>query len=291
MALFSTKELIDGIPAHERFAVPAFNVHDMEYTKGVIKAAEEMNSPVILMLGEPVLPFAGLDTLANIALFAAKESTVPVAVALDHGKKKDNILRCIELGICIMVDGSHLPFEENIAFTKNTAEMAHMAGLSVEGELGSLAGSEDGEEELSMKMTDPFKAAEYVEKTGIDILAVSIGNSHGLYKGIPKIDVDRLIEIRQRVNVPLVLHGGSDLPDEVSTRLIQEGITKFNIGTDLKIAFCKALKDVLQREPMPFQPQETMQYAIDAVCAVAKQKISLLGSTGKADLYGKSRVG
>ncbi|MHB1393341.1 MAG: class II fructose-bisphosphate aldolase [Clostridia bacterium] len=285
MSLYTIKDIVAVIPEKDRFAVPAFNVHNMEYTKAIIKAAELENSPVILMLGEPMLEFAGLDMLATIAMFAAKNTGIPVAVALDHGKKIANIDRSIELGLSVMVDGSHLLYEENIAFTKRAVELAHSKGLSVEGELGSLSGSEDGEKEAIEKMTDPSLASDYVKKTGIDILAVSIGNCHGLYKGIPRIDINRLKEIRQVVSIPIVMHGGSDLPDEISSSLIDNGIAKFNIGTDIKISFSEALKEVLNRNPLPFQPFDSLQYAMDAACKTARTKIRLMRASGKADIY------
>ena len=281
--LYTTEQLFDTVP--EGCAIGAFNVHNMEYTQAVVRAAEEENAPVILMIGEPIIPFAGLDMLSTICLHAARHSQVPVAIALDHGKIKENIDRSIELGLCLMVDGSHLSYEENIAFTRDAVERAHAKGLSVEGELGSLSGSEDGEEEIRQKMTDPAAAAQFAERTGVDILAISIGNVHGLYQGIYHLDIDRLIEIRKRVNVPLVMHGGSDLPQQLSRHAIREGIRKFNIGTDLKYAFCNTLKEVLDQTPMPFQPPQVLGSARDAVTAVTMEKIKLFGTSGMAGLF------
>ena len=155
MALYTTKQLLDVANSSKvRFAVTAINVHNMEYTKGVIAAAEEINAPVILMLGQAILKFAGLGTLANITMFAAKNASVPVAVMLDHGSDNDTIQRSIDLGLSVMVDGSHYKFEENVEWTKKYVDIAHKNGLSVEGELGSIAGSEDGEEEREGKMTN-----------------------------------------------------------------------------------------------------------------------------------------
>lgn len=281
--LFTTKKLLETIP--EGSAVGAFNVHNMEYTQAVVSAAEAEDAPVILMIGEPMIPFAGLDMLASICLHAAHTSRVPVAIALDHGKQKANIDRSIELGICVMVDGSHLSFEDNIAFTRDVVMRAHEKGLSVEGELGSLAGSEDGEEEARQKMTDPAAAAEFADKTGVDILAISIGNVHGLYHGSYHLDIERLIDIRKHVSVPLVMHGGSDLPPTLSAQAIGEGVRKFNIGTDLKYAFSKTLKEVLDQTPMPFQPPHVLGPARDAVTTVAREKIRLFNSSGMAKLF------
>lgn len=285
MALVTTKFLLEKTMHQEHFSVPAFNVHNMEYTKGVIEAAEEMNSPVILMLGEAIFPFAGRDTLMNITKFAAVNAKVPVAVALDHGKNMDNVQRMAQNGICIMYDGSDKDFEENIRLTKEAADIAHSYNVSIEGELGALLGCEDGEEAYHMHMTSPEKAREFVERTGIDILAVSIGNVHGLYHGKADIDIDRLIAISNQVDIPIVMHGGSDLPDEISKKAIVNGISKFNVGTDLKIAFSKALHKALSQTPMPIQPKDTLGLGIAAVKETAIKKIKMMGSEGKASLY------
>lgn len=285
MPLLTTKELFEGIPANRACAIGAFNVHNMEYTQGVMAAAEEERAPVILMIGEPMIPFAGLEMLTTICRLAADTATVPVAIALDHGKDERNISRFIELGLSVMVDASHHSFEENVRITHDVVERAHAKSLSVEGELGSIGGSEDGEEEVRERMTDPSLAAEFVERTGVDILAVSIGNVHGLYRGRAKIDVDRLKTIRKTVPVPLVMHGGSDLPTDVARSVIAEGMRKFNVGTDLKYAYSRAIKETMQREPMPFQPPEVMSAARSAVTAVTREKIQLFGSSGLADVY------
>ena len=285
MSLKTTKELFDAIPAGRKCAVGAFNVHNMEYTQGVISAAEAENAPVILMIGEPMIPFAGLDMLTTICRHAAESASVPVAIALDHGKSEEHINRFIELGLSVMVDASHYSFEENICITGDVVRRAHARGLSVEGELGSLAGSEDGEEEMQELMTDPAMAEEFAARTGVDILAVSIGNVHGLYSGTPRIDVDRLIEIRKRVSIPVVMHGGSDLPVEVSKSVIEAGVRKFNVGTDLKYAFSRTLKETMMIEPMPFQPPHVLAPARSAVETITREKIRLFGSTGLASLY------
>lgn len=285
MPFYNPKELLSVVPKTGGFAVGAFNVHNMEYTQAVVKAAELENAPVILMIGEPMIPFAGLDMLAAICRHAAENSKVPVAVTLDHGKKEENIKRCIELGVSVMFDGSHYPFDKNIKLTKEVVERAHKVGLSVEGELGSIGGSEDGEEARPEMMTDPDAAKEFVELTGIDVLAVSIGNCHGLYRKLPKLDVERLRLIRKKVDIPIVLHGGSDLPVDMSLEVIKQGIVKFNVGTDLKYAFSRKLRETLNGEPMPFQPPHVLEPAREAVCEVARQKIRLFGSSGKAALY------
>ncbi|MEZ4358181.1 MAG: class II fructose-bisphosphate aldolase [Eubacteriales bacterium] len=284
MPLLTPKQLYDNIPKDVKCAIGAFNVHDMEYTQAVIRAAEEENAPVILMLGEPMLAFANLDMLANITLFAAKNSTVPIAVTLDHGTKKENINRCIELGISVMCDCSHYEYKENIALTKEYTKKAHLAGVSVEAELGNIGGA-NGDEVLPENMTDPLRAKEFVEETGIDALAIAIGNCHGFYKNPPKLDIERLIKIKELVDIPLVLHGGSDLPLNMSNAAIDAGIRKFNIGTDLKCAYALAIKKELLKDPMPIQPPQILGPARDAVLKVTKQKIRLFRSNGIAKYY------
>ena len=256
-------------------AIGAFNVHNMEYTQAVVQAAEATHMPVILMLGEPMLEFADLEMLSTIAKSAAQRSSMPIAVTLDHGKKMENIQRCIELGISVMVDGSALPYEENVQLTKTVVDMARKTGVSVEGELGSLAGIEDVEDEATEFLTDPDLAAEFIARTGVDALAVAIGNCHGKYLRPPVLDMQRLRRIREKVDVPIVLHGGSDLPLDMSREAIENGIRKFNVGTDLKYAFCEEMRRVLSQEPMPFQPPQTLGAARDAVYRVACEKIRL----------------
>ena len=275
MSFVTTKQLYDLLPADQPMAIGAFNVHNMEYTQAVVQAAETTRMPVILMLGEPMLEFADLEMLSTIAKSAAQRSSLPIAVTLDHGKKLENIQRCIELEISVMVDGSALPYEENIKLTKMVVEMAQETGVSVEGELGSLAGIEDIEDEATEFLTDPDLAAEFVARTGVDALAVAIGNCHGKYQHPPVLDIQRLRRIREKVNVPIVLHGGSDLPPGMSCEAIENGIRKFNVGTDLKYAFCEEMKRILNQEPMPFQPPQTLGAARDAVYRVACDKIRL----------------
>lgn len=275
MSFVTTKQLYELLPADQPMAIGAFNVHNMEYTQAVVQAAETTRMPVILMLGEPMLEFADLEMLSTIAKSAARRSSLPIAVTLDHGKKLENIRRCIELGISVMVDGSALPYEENVKLTKTVVEMARETGVSVEGELGSLSGIEDVEDEATEFLTDPDLAAEFTSRTGVDALAVAIGNCHGKYLRPPVLDIQRLRRIRERVAVPIVLHGGSDLPLDMSREAIENGIRKFNVGTDLKYAFCEEMKRVLNQDPMPFQPPQTLGAARDAVYRVACDKIRL----------------
>jgi len=279
MSLYSVSELYKGLP-RGKYALAAFNVHNMEYTQAVIRAAEKEDAPVILMIGEPIIAFAGLKMLTTICKFTAHNTRIPVAITLDHGKKMDIIDESIKLGLNVMFDGSLLPFEENTKLTREVVEKAHRSGVSVEGELGSIAGVEDEKEIKTSTMTDPKMAKIFVEETKVDILAISIGNRHGLYRAKPELDLQRLARINKLVSVPLVLHGGSDLPEDQTRKAIELGIKKYNIGTDLKNVFAVTLKRIINQEPMPFQPPDILGVAREAVFEVACKKIRLMGSSG-----------
>jgi len=288
MSLYSVSELYKGLP-RGKYALAAFNVHNMEYTQAVIKAAEKMNAPVILMIGEPMIPFAGLKMLSTICKLAAHNTRIPVAITLDHGTKMDIIDESIKLGLSVMFDGSLLPFEKNIKIAREVVKKAHEFGVSVEGELGSIAGVEDEKEIKTSAMTNPKMAKIFIKETNVDILAVSIGNRHGLYRAKPKLDLQRLDRINKLVSVPLVLHGGSDLPEDQTRKAIELGIKKYNIGTDLKNAFAVTLKRVINQEPMPFQPPDILGAAREAVFEVACKKIRLMGSSGLASNFNLDR--
>jgi fructose-bisphosphate aldolase class II len=262
----------------EACAVAAFNVHNMEFVQGVVGAAEDEGSPVILMIGEPMIPFAGLDMLVAICRKAAEASSVPMAIALDHGKKRENIQRCIELGVSVMFDGSNLPFQDNIALTKEYAALAHAAGVSIEGEIGAIGGAEDEDVDGAASLTDPMQAIEFAERTGVDALAISIGNRHGFYKRPPLLNMEILSMVAAAVRMPIVLHGGSDVPDAEIRKAIRCGIRKVNVGTELKYAFFSTLKERLNQDPMPYQPPAVLAQARAAVRELARSKIRLFRS-------------
>ena len=276
MAVSALKDLYQDLP--QQAAICAFNIYNMEFTQGVVEAAEKEDEPVILMISELALSFSDLETLVAICNSVASKSRIPVSILLDHGKSKEVIIRCIELGISVMFDGSHLPLEENIKQTRYYTELAHGGNVSIEAELGSLSGFEDGKGSESAFFTDPKEAKRFVNETGIDSLAVSIGNKHGFYRGRPNLDIERLKSINGKVEIPLVLHGGSDLPEEQIRLSIENGIRKLNIGTDVKYAFAMRLKSILNKDPMPFQPIDILGQAREAIVEEARKKIALTGS-------------
>ena len=268
--------------SHENYAVCSFNVYNMEFTQGVMQAAQEENAPVVLMISELALEFTPLEMLATICETAARNSTVPVCLLLDHGNSPAVIQDCVRMGISVMFDGSNLPLEENIRLTASYADLAHRHHVSIEAELGSISGGDSHIESNSSLFTDPAEAEMFMRETGIDALAISIGNRHGLYKGKPELDFARLKAIREKVDIPLVLHGGSDLPESQIRSALEGGIRKINFGTDVKLAFAQTMKQVLSHEPMPFQPSQILSPCRNAVVEEVRKKIRIVRSEGRA---------
>lgn len=269
----------------EEYAIPAFNIHNLETFQVVVDTAAEMNSPVILASTPGTISYSGGDYLVSIGNAAAKRYEIPIALHLDHFESFEEIKKYIEFGFkSVMIDASHYPFEENVKIVKEVVDYAHEYGVSVEAELGRLGGVEDDlvVDEKDAKFTNPEQAGKFVELTGIDSLAVAIGTAHGLYKGEPKIDFDRLDEIRSMVSIPLVLHGASDIPDTMVKRTIELGICKVNIATDLKIPFSNAVKQYFTENPDANDPRKYMTPGKDAMKKVVEEKILMCGSNDKA---------
>jgi fructose-bisphosphate aldolase class II len=279
----------------------------LESFLAVVEAAAEEKSPVIVAVTPGAIKYAGLNYLAKLVRSAAESSPVPISLHLDHGEDLETVSKCLEVGFTsVMIDGSHLKFEENVALTKRAVDLVHPKGVSVEGELGRLAGVEEKTvEEREAVLTDPEDAEKFVRLTGVDALAVSIGTSHGAYKfkGEPQLDFERLKLIRERVDVPLVLHGASSvpawiiekaakygaqlagakgIPEEHIKKAISLGITKINIDTDLRLAFTATVREVLTTSPKEFDPRKILGPAKEAMKEVVKGKIHLFGSAGKA---------
>jgi len=285
MSLVSSKQmLIDAQQGH--YAIAAFNIHNLETLKAVVETAREERAPVILQATPGTCRYAGVNFLYAMAETAAQEADIPAALHLDHGDDVNLALECIDSGFTsVMVDGSKLPFEQNVEMVRKVVDYARPRGVQVEAELGRVGGVE---EELSVSeyeaaLTEPEKAAEYVERTGVDSLAVAIGTAHGMYKGEPKLDFERLEQIRKIVAVPLVLHGCSGVPDDMVKKAVAMGICKINIATDIKIAFAGALLDYFKDNPREVDPRKYFKPAMDAVKHVARYKIRLAGCCGKVD--------
>lgn len=214
------------------YAVGSFSVANMEMVLGVLKAAEELNAPVILQIAEVRLKQSPLELIGPLMVAAAKNAKTPVAVHFDHGKTKEKINQALELGFTsVMFDGSHLPLEENISQTLDIIKAAREYGASVEAEIGCVGGSEDGSEDIAINCTKPEDAVRFAEETGVDALAIAIGNAHGNYKSTPKLRFDILEECARLVSAPLVLHGGTGISPEDFVKCSKTGIKKINIAT------------------------------------------------------------
>lgn len=303
-----TNKEIQEAAREGKYAVPAFNTSNLEMTRAIVEVAEELRSPVIIATSTSAISYAGIEELSAIVRGLGSRAKVPVSLHLDHGTEFDLIIRCIRHGwTSVMIDASHHPLEENIALTREIVKIAHAAGVSVEAELGQLAGIEDNiqVDAANAHLTDPEQARIFVEESGCDTLAVAIGTSHGAYKfaGESRLDFERLKQIREKVRVPLVLHGASSVypewverfkqaggqikpahgvSDEHIRQAIELGITKINIDTDLRIAFTTALREFLLENPAEFDPRKVLKAPVKALKEVIRQKFELLGSAGKA---------
>lgn len=284
MPLVTTKKLLSDAQKNG-YAVGAFNVENMEMVQAVVAAAEELHSPVIMQTTPSTVKYADVDYFYANVKVAAEKASVPVVMHLDHGNSFDLAMKAYRAGYTsIMIDGSHESFEDNIAVTKAVVDACHPGGVPVEAELGKVGGKEDDlEGGEGNPYTDPQEAKTFVERTGVDFLAVAIGTAHGVYKGIPKLDVNRLSEIRNVVDIPLVLHGTSGVPDDAVRECIKRGICKVNYATDLRIAFSKGVKEVLAENPEVFDPKKYNARGREEVKKYVMDKIRVCGSAGKAD--------
>ncbi len=282
MPLVTSKKLLDA--QEGCYAVGAFNVENMEMVQAVVAAAEELRAPVILQTTPSTLKYADVDFFYANVKTAAEKAAVPVVMHLDHGSSFDLAMQAFRAGYTsIMIDGSPKPFSENVQVTRAVASACHPAGIPVEAELGKVGGKEDdligGE---GNPYTDPREAQAFVEATGVDFLAVAIGTAHGVYKGVPRLDLDRLREIRAIVSIPLVLHGTSGVPDDTVRACIARGICKVNYATDLRIAFTKGVTAYLKEHPDAFDPKKYNAQGREEVKQYAMEKIKVCGSDGKA---------
>jgi len=302
--LVTNKEILSTAQG-EGYAVGAFNINNLETLLAVVEASVEERSPVIVAVTPSAIKYAGLKYLVRMVKAATESASVPMSLHLDHGTDVETASKCVDAGFTsVMIDGSHLNFEENISLTKRVVDLAHSRSVSVEAELGRLAGVEESTvEEKEAILTDPDAAKEFVERTTTDALAVAIGTSHGAYKfkAEPKLDFERLKAIRQKVKVPLVLHGASSvppwiirkatkygaelagakgIPDNHIKKAISLGITKINIDTDLRLAFTATIREVLANSPKEFDPRKILGPAKEAMKEVVKSKMHLFGSSG-----------
>ena len=281
--LVDAKSLLEKAQANG-YAVGAFNTYNLEITQAIIRGGEKKAAPLILQVGESALDFGGDDSLTALALAAAESARIPVAVHLDHARDLDTLASCMQRGFTsVMFDGSMFPFDENIERTRKAVELASVRGVSIEAELGAMAGEEDGAPSTThhFAYTDPEEAARFVQATRVDSLAVAIGNKHGFYEEDADLDFDRLSGICERVTIPLVLHGASGIPDAAIREAIKLGICKINVNTDLRRAFFDTLETVLAAPHPHYNLPRLMGDAVEAVSEVVAAKIALFGSANR----------
>lgn len=315
MPFVTNKELMDKA-MKEGFSLGAFNVNNMELVQGITAAAKELNAPLILQISKGAREYAGRNYIMKMIEAAEKETNLPIAIHLDHGPDFEMCKSVIDDGFTsVMIDGSHEPFEKNIALTKKVVDYAHPKGVSVEAELGKLIGEqfdvgEGSKVAADAIYTDPNEAKEFVKRTNCDSLAVAIGTSHGAYKfkAEPKLDFQRLKAIREMVRIPLVLHGSSSVlpkyvgicnnygakihgskgvPEEQIREAVKIGVQKVNIDTDLRLALTAGIRKSMSEDPSNFDPRKYLGPARELVKEVVIDKIKLLGCDGKAGMFCK----
>jgi len=283
MPLVSSTELLLKAQ-REGYAVGAFGAENMEMVQAVVEAAEEMNSPVIIQTTPSTIAHASVDMFRAMVYAVAKNAKVPVVMHLDHGNSYELCKKAIEADYTsVMIDGSKMSYEDNIAISKKVVDIAGPMGIPVEAELGTIGGKED-EHIVSDKdalYTNPAQAKDFVERAGVQSLAVAVGTAHGFYKEEPKLDFDRIKEIRSVVDIPLVLHGASGVPDDSVKKSIQLGICKVNYATELRVAFTDGVKRVMKEAPNVYDPKIYSSAGREEVKKLVKEKMKVCGSAGK----------
>ncbi len=283
MLVTTTQMLKDAQEGH--YAVGAFNVESLEFVMAVIRAAEDKKSPVIMQTTPGTVKYANLDYFAAMCKVAADAASVPVAIHLDHGDGFDRCVQAIHAGYTsVMIDGSHDAFEDNIALTASVTKVAAPLGIPVEAELGKVGGKEDDGPavEGESPYTDPDEAEEFVARTGCSSLAIGVGTAHGVYVGTPHIEQEVLKAIRSRLEIPLVLHGTSGVPDDQVAEAIRNGICKVNYATELRQAFTKGFMGYMAENPGCFDPKKPNKPGMQEIYDVVASHMDNLGSTGRA---------
>lgn len=284
MPLVSMNEFLPKAK-EKKFAVGQFNMNNLEFAQAIADAAAELNSPFIYGVSEGALRYMGIEYTVAMAEAAAKKTGLPIALHLDHGSSFEVAMACIRAGFSsVMFDGSHYPFEENVRLTKEIVKAAHAMGVSVEGELGTIGGVEDdvnvAEEDAAL--AKPEEAIRFYEETGVDALAIAVGTAHGMYSGEPNIRFDIIEEVASKVPVPIVLHGGSGVPDEAIRKAIELGVGKINVNTENQVACTAKIREVLAKDEKVIDPRKYLGPARDAMIEIVKAKIQLFGSANQA---------
>ncbi|EXX85982.1 tagatose-bisphosphate aldolase [Paenibacillus darwinianus] len=284
MPLVSMNEFLPKAK-EKKFAVGQFNMNNLEFAQAIVEAAMQEKSPFIYGVSEGALKYMGIEFTVAIAEAAAKQSGLPIALHLDHGSSFEVAMKCIRAGFSsVMFDGSHYSLEENIKLTKEVVRAAHAMGVSVEGELGTIGGVEDdiSVDEEHASLAKPEEAIRFYEETGVDCLAIAVGTAHGMYKGEPKIHYDIIEKVAKAIPVPLVLHGGSGVPDDAIKQSIAAGAGKINVNTENQVACTNAIREVLAKDDNVYDPRKYLTPARKAMVAVVQEKIRLFGSSNQA---------
>ena len=273
----------------EKYAVGQFNINNLEWTKTILQVAEEENSPVILGVSEGAARYmGGFNAVVGMVKGLIKDLgiTVDVALHLDHGSTFESCRKAIEAGFTsVMIDASHHPLEENIRITKQVVDYAHAHGVSVEAELGIVGGQEDDVKGDKPIYADVNECVMLVNETNVDCLAPALGSVHGPYKGEPKLGFDEMKEIFEKTNKPLVLHGGTGIPDELIRKAIERGTTKINVNTECQMAFTRIVRDVVAKDQKVYDPRKVLGPATVGIADVVREKIRVFGSKDKAVKY------
>jgi fructose-bisphosphate aldolase class II len=285
MSIVTNKQLLDHARAGH-YAVAAFNTNNLEYTQAILAAAVEMRSPVIISAAKSEIDYMDGYVFVAMVRAMAEKLPVPASIHLDHGPSYDEAVRCLRYGFTsVMYDGSSLPLEENIANTKKVVAAAHACGVSVEGEIGVIGQAADGPEGPRRDMTglaDPGQCEKFVRETGVDSFAAAIGNAHGFYKGKPELRFDLLMEIQKRTGVPLVLHGGTGIPEEDLRKAITMGVSKINFSTVMRNGFIETLTRTLNASPGELDLMKLLTPARLKMVEIATHHIQMCMSDGKA---------
>ncbi|MEK3881892.1 class II fructose-bisphosphate aldolase [Paenibacillus sp. PL2-23] len=290
MAFVSGKTMLDKA-LEGKYAVGAFSAHNAETIQAILMAAEAEQSPVMIQIGQRVIHSIGMEPMKTLIDSFAKQVQIPICIHLDHSRQYGQTMSAIQLGFqSVMFDGSALSFEENAKTTRKVVEAARVLGIGSEGEIGKIGGTEDDitvEEEDAM-ITTVQEAVQFTEATDVDYLAVSIGTAHGIYKTTPKLAFERLQQISEAVKRPIVLHGGSDVPDDQIVRAISLGVAKINVDTELRQAFTKGMLEVLEHNREEYHLAVSLGRGREVMQAKVQEKIRLFGSAGKAQDYVQS---
>jgi len=281
MSIISLEKVLDYAEKNN-FAVGAFNVNNLEMIEAVVRAAEEENAPVILMYYYSVVDNYGSYQTAMLARGIAEKARVPVVIHLDHSTEIAQTIKCAHAGFTsVMFDGSKLPLAENIRKTNEVSKIVKLFDVNIEAELGYVGLASDDNHFNSNNMTNPEEVREFTEQTNIDALAVAIGNAHGIYREKPELDIDRLKEIHSLTDIPLVLHGGTGIPEDDIRKAIENGIRKINVGTQLFRSLDRGFKDCFEKDPDNFSFSKGIKKAQELIRDIVKEKIRLFGSSNK----------